>query len=148
MQTTRMSNGMPLSSRPSGINDLYAIAERNACQVDAFPISRPSLSIEHAGKCYIAIRPDVRGTLETESIAHELGHCVFGGFYNRYSPFDRIQRAERRADKWAYYHLLPPSWLHECFRRMMPLCDIADEAGVSEEYAAHAIEYYRMVGVL
>ena len=33
------------------------------------------------------------------TLAHELGHCEYGGFYNRYSQFDIRAKAERRADK-------------------------------------------------
>jgi len=39
--------------------------------------------------------------VELYQLAHELGHCECGAFYNRYSPFDLVGKHERRADCWA-----------------------------------------------
>ena len=46
-------------------------------------------------------------------LAHELGHCETGSFYNRYAKLDLRQKHENRADKWAIQHLIPVEELDE-----------------------------------
>ena len=50
---------------------------------------------------------------ETVCLAHELGHCETGSFYNQYAALDVRQRHENRADKWAIQHLIPVEDLDE-----------------------------------
>ncbi|MCI7650223.1 MAG: hypothetical protein SO436_09695 [Oscillospiraceae bacterium] len=40
-------------------------------------------------------------------MAHELGHCITGSFYNVYAVCDLRAKHERRADKWAIKKLVP-----------------------------------------
>lgn len=46
-------------------------------------------------------------------LAHELGHCETGSFYNQYAALDVRQRHENRADKWAIWHLVPEDALDQ-----------------------------------
>lgn len=117
--------------------------------MDCFQIHRPGLSIEDGGQCYIALRPDLRGQEEKETLAHELGHCEFGGFYNRAAPHDIRDRHERRADKWAFLRLLPPAWVRGCIDHgICAVYRIAEEADVSAEFAGKALAYYHSVGII
>ena len=88
-------------------NALYSIAEEKGYQVYGVPLSElKSFAIEDGG-CYIALSSDLSGQQEKECLAYELGHCEYAGFYNRYSPYDIREKAERRADKWAFCKLTP-----------------------------------------
>lgn len=84
---------------------LYHIAEEK--HISVLPFSLPkngSLCVQDEnGDCTIGIDEAI---LETEQekkvhLAHELGHCIRGAFYNRWAPCDLRQRHENRADKWA-----------------------------------------------
>lgn len=140
---------MPVSSAPTRTAALYSLAEAHGHTVNCFPIHRRGLSIEDAGRCYIALRPSLTEIEEKETLAHELGHCEFGGFYSRHTKIDTVERHERRADKWAFYKLLPPAWVRGCVKR--GICEvyrIADEAGVSCEFALKALSYYHQLGII
>ena len=98
-------------------NDLYGVAEQECVEITPYRLQkRDALSlIDEDGRCYIAIDPTkiTSGADEKTKIAHELGHCVTGSFYNVYSSCDFRQRHEARADKWAIKRLLPEDELHD-----------------------------------
>ena len=90
--------------------DLDAYAERRNIDVDWIPMRRAtSLSVPLGDRYAIALDPWKLGSLaqETVCLAHELGHCETGSFYNQYAALDVRQRHENRADKWAIQHLIP-----------------------------------------
>ena len=96
--------------------DLYAYAERRNIDVDWIPMRRAtSLSVPLGERYAIALDPWKLGSLaqETVCLAHELGHCETGSFYNQYAALDVRQRHENRADKWAIQHLIPVEDLDE-----------------------------------
>ena len=96
--------------------DLYAYAERRNIDVDWIPMRRAtSLSVPLGDRYAIALDPWKLGSLaqETVCLAHELGHCETGSFYNQYAARDVRQRHENRADKWAIQHLIPVEDLDE-----------------------------------
>ena len=96
--------------------DLYAYAERRNIDVDWIPMRRAtSLSVPLGDGCTIALDPWKLGSRaqETVCLAHELGHCETGIFYNQYAALDVRQRHENRADKWAIQHLIPVEDLDE-----------------------------------
>ena len=98
-------------------HDLYGVAEQECVEITPYRLQkRDALSlIDEDGRCYIAIDPTkiTSGADEKTKIAHELGHCVTGSFYNVYSSCDFRQRHEARADKWAIKRLLPEDELHD-----------------------------------
>lgn len=96
--------------------DLYTYAERRNIDVDWIPMRRAtSLSVPLGDRYAIALDPWKLGSLaqETVCLAHELGHCETGSFYNQYAALDVRQRHENRADKWAIQHLIPVEELDE-----------------------------------
>ena len=97
--------------------DLYEYAEDQGIDVDWVPLEQaPSLSIPLPDGSYaIAVNPWKLDTLEQETVclAHELGHCKTGSFYNRHAALDIRQKHENRADKWAIQHLIPVEDLDE-----------------------------------
>lgn len=125
---------------------LYAYAERRNIDVDWIPMRRAtSLSVPLGDGYAIALDPWKLGTIaqETVCLAHELGHCETGSFYNRYAALDVRQRHENRADKWAIRRLVPEDDLDAA---MADGCDtipaLADRFGVTEPFMAKAVCWY------
>lgn len=125
---------------------LYQYAERRGIDVDWVPMRRAtSLSVPLGDGYAIALDPWKLGTLaqETVCLAHELGHCETGSFYNRYAALDVRQQHENRADKWAIRRLVPAEELDAA---MADGCDtipaLADRFGVTEPFIRKAVCWY------
>ena len=108
-----------------------------------------SFCVEDEDGCHIVLSTKLHGTAEKEHLGHEVGHAEHGGTYNRYSPFEIRERAERRAEKWAFYKLLPPGdVLAACREGARYAYQIAERFDVSCEYAYKAMSYYRSIGLI
>lgn len=125
---------------------LYAYAERRNIDVDWIPMRRAtSLSVPLGDGYAIALDPWKLGTIaqETVCLAHELGHCETGSFYNQYAALDVRQRHENRADKWAIRRLVPEDDLDAA---MADGCNtipaLADRFGVTEPFMRKAVCWY------
>ena len=129
---------------------LLAFAGRHGYYVEYVPLeANQSFTIETQRRCNIFIRKRLPRKTSKVRLAHELGHCEYGGFYNRHSPFDIRSRAEHRADKWAYYKLLPPEDIRAAMRHgYTETWQIADYFDVTCEFAQQAIEYYKKEDLL
>lgn len=136
---------------------LYDYAERHGVQVDWFGLAAtPSLSVQFPdGSCAIAIDPWQMGTLEEETVclAHELGHCQTGSFYDPRTRFDVRQRHENRADKWAIERLVSADDLDQAVADgCCEMWQLAERFGVTEQFMRKivcwhthgnlAVEYY------
>ena len=126
-------------------DDLYGIAERRGHVVVCESLTEtPSFSLQSNKRCYIAIDQRLNVQQEREALAHELGHCEYGGFYNRYSKYDIRAKAERRADKWAFARLVPYGRLMQAVRHgVTEVWDLAELFDVSCEFMQRAIAYYK-----
>lgn len=128
------------------VDDLLAYADESGFDVDFFMLNHSaSLSVQLPQKCCIAINPlQLNDTADEKmKLAHELGHCSTGAFYNRYSPFDIVGRQEHRANVWAYKRLVPKSELDCVVKsgRTEPW-ELAEWFGVPERFIRDAIAYY------
>ncbi len=129
------------------LQELYRYAEQENIAVDRFPLrSRQALSLmDGAGRCYVAIDP---GKLTGENderakLAHELGHCATGAFYNRFSEFDNRQKQENKADKWAICQLVTEEELDDAVAMgRVNLWDLAEYFGIPEEMMKKAVCWY------
>ena len=76
--------------------ELYDLAEQHQTPVYWFDLgAAESLSLQmEDGSCAIAMDPWRIPTLSDEKVklAHELGHCETGAFYNRYAARDVRQK--------------------------------------------------------
>ena len=126
-------------------NDLYSLAESENIAIDLLHLPKnKSLSITLDGKCYIALDDK---TVYTDSetkvhLAHELGHCLTGAFYNMYSPLDLRDKHEYRANKWAVNNLIPKEKLIELLKRGLEKWEIAEFFDVTEEFVNLAFKMY------
>lgn len=124
---------------------LYRYAERKRIEVINYPLPETaSMSID-VGNGYIGMDYT---RLETEAdervhLAHELGHCTTGAFYNRYARLDIRQRHENRADKWAIRRLISQEALDDAVADgHIELWDLPDFFGVTEEFMKKTICLY------
>lgn len=95
--------------------DLYETAYLNDVKVECYPLeATEAMSImDDDGDCYIALNPKKLQNEQDEVVrlAHDLGHCMTGTFYNRFSSLNNISQKEHRADAWAIRKVLPFSKL-------------------------------------
>lgn len=124
---------------------LYCYAKRNNIEIDCFHMrSGEALSISINGSCAIAIDPQkIKSTAdETVKIAHELGHCQYGGFYCMDSSLDMREQHEYKANAWAVKKMIPWGKLKKAVVSGMQLWELADYFDVTEPFMKWAIEYY------
>ena len=131
----------------TGLMELYRTAEEQNISVDCFALEgREALSLtDEEGRCHIAINPlQLEDSLDEKmKLAHELGHCCTGSFYNRYAARDVRTRHENRADKWAILTLIPEGELREALDAgITEPWELAEHFEVSEEFLRKAVCWY------
>ena len=122
------------NSKVTSLNDLYMSAEENEISVMAAecPNCKAISLLSPSGKCYIGMdyRAITTEREERQYLAHDIGHCVKGAFYNPYSPFSLIEQQEYRADKQAINYLVPKDELQEAMidgnTEVWQLCEYFD----------------------
>lgn len=129
------------------LNDLYDYASRQNVTVTSFKLSGyPSLSLCDKDGCYIAMDPFFRSTSAQERVhlAHEIGHCLTGSFYNSYSSVDDRKRCERRADIFAYRLLINKEELKKLIKNgVSSIWELAEHFNVTVQFMSNAVEYYQ-----
>ena len=104
-----------------------------------------SMCIQTDKRCYIGMDC---GVLVNESnirvhLAHELGHCKTGAFYNRWATCDIRQKYEHRADKWAIEKMIPIDALYDAIADgHTELWDLAEKFCVTETFMKKAVCWY------
>lgn len=132
----------------TGLMDLYRIAEERGIEVDCFDLQkREALSMmDTDGDCFIAINPLklLSAQDEREKLAHELGHCCTGSFYNQHAGCDIRQKHENRADKWAISKLIGKDELDALVEAgHTEIWDLAELFGVTEDFMRKAVCWYK-----
>lgn len=125
------------------MKDLYDIADAEGIEVVYAQIPEcGSISMD----TYICLDSDFtyNGWEERTHLAHELGHCMTGAFYNRYSPCDIRQKYENRADKWAIENIISEVELNKAVNEgYTEVWELAEYFGVSEAFIRKAICWYK-----
>ncbi len=126
------------------IKRLYNIAEKGGITVDRFNMEQNgSASVLMDAACYIAVDPKLCGRKEKVSLAHEIGHCVTGSFYNIYAPLDIRKKHELKADRWAIKKLIPKTTYRRVIKHGIDnLYDLAEYFDVTTDFMQKAIDYY------
>ena len=129
------------------LDELYEIAEKQNIEVYSFnlPLINSVSTMNPNGSCCIGIDPFSIETYaqEKEHLAHELGHCVTGSFYNRYSTCDIISKAEYKADKWAIKKLIPKDELKEALEDgYTEPWQLAERFDVPCDFMCKALNFY------
>lgn len=131
------------------LNDLYQIAENEGVTVECFKLdSAEALSLMRGENTYIAIDPFQLKSVADEKVklAHDLGHCVQGAFYNQYSSVDFVGRSEYKANKWAVKQLVPKDELEKAYAEgETTISDLSEHFGVTEQFMRLACDFYANV---
>ena len=130
------------------LNDLYEYAGHNGVVVNCFKmLNCKSLSVcDENGHCFIAMNPFAQNTTAEERVqlAHELGHCLAGGFYGEGTDICERRRSERRANIFAYRLLVDKKELQNLIKNGdTSVWELAERFNVTDEFMADAIEYYK-----
>ena len=129
------------------LRHLYDLASQENIEVLEYPMNTSSsMSVmTDSGACYIGMDRRIcdGGTCERVHLAHELGHCVTGSFYNIHAPQDNRQRHENRANKWAIRKLVPVQDLDDAVAQgCTDLWALAEHFGVTESFMRKAVCLY------
>ena len=129
------------------ITKFHQIAEEREIAIYEFPLQKQeALSLmDQDGRCYIALSPNtLRGEADkTTKLAHELGHCITGSFYNPYTPYDLRQKHENCADKWAVRQTVPEEeMVNAVAEGYSPFWELADYFCVTIAFMKKAICFY------
>ena len=128
------------------IGELYKAAENAGAEiiVGDFSYNKSMSILDNEGKTHIALHNHFETTAdERVHLAHEIGHCVRGAFYNIYSSLDARGKHERRADEWAIMHLVPKArFFAACRRGAVYPYQIAEEFNITAQFAEKAMKYY------
>lgn len=132
--------------------DLFDYAEQNGIIID------DTFVLDHAAAvsvplpndlCVIGLHRALRGSRYKAQLAHEIGHCATGAFYNEKTPAFSRGQCERRADKWAFSRLLPLRRLRAALkngdREPWQLAEIFD---LPQFFVEKALFFYREAGRL
>lgn len=130
------------------VNQICNIAESENVTIYALTLEkREALSMmDSDGNCYIAIDPlrVVSSADGKTKLAHELGHCVMGAFYNVYTTLDIRQKHENTADKWAIKKLIPEEELDAAVEEgCTEMWQLAEYFGVTEPFIRKAVSLYK-----
>lgn len=114
--------------------------------IDWLPLSSlDALSIEHKGEYAIVLDPNKieSSADENTKLAHELGHCLYGGFYSSTTPLYIREKHEYKANVWAVKFLVPWDELHEAVHNgITEPWELAEYFSVTEAFINLALEYY------
>ena len=128
------------------LNALYEHANNSGVIIECYDFAySPSVSILDKDVCYIGINPFMLQSDAEEKVklAHELGHCEMGAFYNRYALCDIREKHEHRADKWAIKKLIPEDELKNACKFCNNRFELAEYFGVTEDFMQKALDYYQ-----
>ena len=114
--------------------------------IDWLPLSSlDALSIEHKEQYAIVLDPNKieSSADENTKLAHELGHCLYGGFYSSTTPLYTREKHEYKANVWAVKFLVPWDELHEVIHNgITEPWELAEYFSVTEAFINLALEYY------
>ena len=126
---------------------LYALAETAQIPVLSFRLPEcESLSLQSPdGSCWVGLDPTLpTAASERVHLAHELGHCFTGSFYNRYAAIEHRQKLKHHADKWAIEALIPPAaYAAALADGDTALWQLAERFCVTEDFARKAVCWYQ-----
>lgn len=122
---------------------LYQYAADHDIRVDDFPLTGVK-SLSLPGNIAINETAFESAAEKATCIAHELGHCETGSFYNIHCKYDLWEKHEYRADKWAFCYLIPPDEIELAVKSgITEKWELAEYFNVTEQLLQKAIEYYK-----
>lgn len=130
--------------------DLYTIASENGITVDNIKLQKnKSLSVRIQNRDYIGIDENaMQNTADARThLAHELGHCMTGAFYNIGADIITRRKAEYKAEKWAVLKCVPKVELSVLLKQGYSNYELAEHFGISETLIKTAIKFYYVYNI-
>ena len=130
--------------------DLYKYAETSNVLIEYGSLPKnKSLSVKIGKNEYIGIdKSIIEGSAEERTLlAHELGHCATGTFYDINSTIIDRRRAEHKAIKWSILHCVPKEELIRLIKIGYKQNEIAEYFMVTEKTIHTAYTYYFDYGI-
>ena len=130
--------------------DLFRLAEEKKIVIEYGKLEKnKSLSVRIGNRDYIGVDKSIAEDSAEERVhlAHEIGHCMTGAFYEIYSPLEIRGQYEHRATKWAILHCVPKDELMRLLRKEYQVDEIAEHFGVTEDMIQTAYTYYFEYGI-
>lgn len=129
------------------IIELYNTAQSDGINIYDFEMngSKSLAVMDDDLNCYIAMdyKQIKSEAEEIIRLAHELGHCVSGAFYNRYSRLDIKEKHERRAWIWAIKELISEDDLHTAVcAGNYEMWQLAEYFNLPQYFVEKAVGYY------
>jgi len=126
---------------------IYEIAEENNIDIiyASLPLTKCMSMQLDKDEYYIGIDPVyiTSSADERVKLAHDVGHCVTGSFYNKYSPLDLRGKHEYRADSWAIKKLIPLDELMNVIKHGCEnVWELAEYFNVTEDFIHKTLTYY------
>ena len=128
------------------LEELYHGADEDGIPILFLKIpENGSMCIQTEKNCYIGMD---YGLLKNEAdklvhLAHELGHCKTGAFYNRWAARDIRQKHEHKADKWAIEHTITADELDDAIADGCgEYWQLAERFGVTVEFIKKTVCWY------
>ena len=80
-------------------------------------------------------------------LAHKLGHCMTGAFYNIGADIITRRKAEYKAEKWAVLKCVPKAELSALLKQGYSNYELAEYFGISETLIISAIKFYYVYNI-
>lgn len=128
------------------LDELYIRAQQQGIEIDNFEM-REIVSASFPEN-WIAIDTKKIETRAEEKVilAHEIGHCETGSFYNIHSPHDLRGKHEYTANKRSYQILIPHAELKAAVKKgLTEIWELAEYFDVPCEFMQRAAEYRQRV---
>ena len=126
--------------------ELYKLAEKTDTEIIVGHLkhNKGFSVLDDDGDAHIVIRHKYETTAEERVVlAHELGHCMRGAFYNLYSPYEARGKQERQADTWAIERLVPKDeFFAACKGGAHYPYEIAEVFNITSQFAEKVMRYY------
>lgn len=127
---------------------LYKYADNKG--IDIYDFSMEELkSISTKNNCIGIDKTKLNKQEEKVCLAHEIGHCETGSFYNSQMQFDIRRKHEYKANRWAVHTLLPIDDFKLAMKKgNIEVWQLAECFGVTEEFVKLAHYVYTCEGLL
>jgi len=128
----------------TSLTDLYDFAEKKNIKIDYFHMNEIAAISFPDGR--IVMNNQIKTSTEEKIyLAHELGHCETGCFYNINTESNTKSKYEASAARWAIKKLISKKeLLNAICSGLKEIWELAEHFEVPEHFIRKAVEYYKL----
>lgn len=128
------------------LEGLYGYGESRGIEIDEYKMRELVSASYREGWIAIDTSKCETRAEEKATLAHEIGHCVTGSFYNIHSSYDIKSKHERTADVFAYKLLVPKEELTAAVTGgLTTVWELAEFFEVPCDFMFKAVSYWKGV---